>query len=50
MRTARSITSGEYLVAFFMAPSSQRLEPPGKPVRFKAKRGRERVEGALKEN
>lgn len=36
MRTARPITSWDYLVAFFMvmAPSSQRLEPPGKSGRF----------------
>ena len=33
-RTARSRTSREYLVDLFIAPSSQRLEPPGKPGRF----------------
>src|SRR5690606_34495403 len=35
MRTARSRTSGEYLVDFFIAPSSQEMEPPEKPGRFK---------------
>src|SRR5690606_37418864 len=35
-RTARSRTSGEYFVDDFMAPSSQELEPPGKPGRFTA--------------
>ena len=35
MRTARSRTSGENLFDLFMAPSSQRLEPPQKPGRFK---------------
>jgi len=34
MRTARSRTSGEYLLVFFMAPSSQELEPPRYPGRF----------------
>ncbi len=34
MRTARSRTSGENLVDFLMAPSSQVLEPPQKPGRF----------------
>src|SRR5690606_40347718 len=35
IRTARSRSSGEYRVGvFFMAPSSQRLEPPEKPGRF----------------
>jgi hypothetical protein len=34
MRTARSRTSGEYLVDLFIAPSSQRLEPPENPGRF----------------
>ena len=34
MRTARSRTSGENLVDFLMAPSSQRLEPPQNPGRF----------------
>jgi hypothetical protein len=34
MRTARSRTSGENLVVFFMAPSSQELEPPQNPGRF----------------
>ena len=33
-RTARSRTSGENLFDFFMAPSSQELEPPQKPGRF----------------
>src|SRR5690606_20073859 len=37
IRTARSRSSGEYRVdVFFMAPSSQRLEPPEKPGRFKS--------------
>ncbi|WP_207901112.1 hypothetical protein, partial [Azotobacter chroococcum] len=31
----RCRTSGEYFVADFMAPSSQRLEPPGNPGRFR---------------
>ena len=35
MRTARSITSGEYRIDFFMAPFSQELEPPENPGRFK---------------
>jgi len=34
MRTARSRTSGENLFDFFIAPSSQRLEPPQNPGRF----------------
>ena len=35
IRTARSLTSGEYRVCFLlMAPSSQRVEPPRKPGRF----------------
>jgi len=34
MRTARSRTSGEHLVDFLMAPSSQRLEPPQNRGRF----------------
>ena len=35
-RTARSWTSGEYRFdVFFMTPSSQRMEPPGIPGRFK---------------
>jgi hypothetical protein len=34
MRTARSRTSGENLFDLFMAPSSQRLEPPQNPGRF----------------
>src|SRR5471032_1214067 len=35
MRTARSITSGEYRTDFFMvAPFSQMLEPPSNPGRF----------------
>ncbi|MCK2128285.1 replication initiation protein, partial [Thauera aromatica] len=37
MRTARSTTSGEnFTVVFFMAPSSQELEPPRNPGRFNA--------------
>jgi hypothetical protein len=40
MRTARSITSGEYLIDFFMvAPFSQMLEPPSNPGRFSVLRG-----------
>ncbi len=35
MRTARSRTSGENLFDFVMAPSSQTLEPPQFPGRFK---------------
>ncbi|MCM8566751.1 hypothetical protein, partial [Thauera linaloolentis] len=35
MRTARSRTSGENFVVFFMAPSSQELEPPQNPGQFK---------------
>ncbi|MEK8048534.1 hypothetical protein AACH00_19445, partial [Ideonella sp. LYT19W] len=34
-RTARSRTSGENLFDLFMAPSSQELEPPENPGRFK---------------
>ena len=34
MRTARSRTSGEKFADFFMAPSSQRWEPPRNPGRF----------------
>ena len=34
-RTARSRTSGENLFDLFMAPFSQRLEPPQNPGRFK---------------
>jgi hypothetical protein len=33
-RTARALTSGEYLFDLFMAPSSQILEPPQNPRRF----------------
>jgi hypothetical protein len=33
-RTARSRTSGEYLVDLFMTPSSQKMESPGIPGRF----------------
>jgi hypothetical protein len=33
-RTARSRTSGEYLLALLMTPSSQRLESPANPGRF----------------
>src|SRR5512135_894270 len=33
-RTARSRTSGENFTDFFMAPSSQELEPPPNPGRF----------------
>lgn len=32
---ARSRTSAGYLVCLLMAPSSQELEPPGKPEQFK---------------
>jgi hypothetical protein len=35
MRTARSMTSGEYFGCFFIAPFSQRMEPPQNPGRFK---------------
>ena len=35
MRTARSRTSGENFGDLFMAPSSQELEPPQNPGRFK---------------
>ena len=35
MRTARSRTSGENLLDLFMAPSSQELEPPRIPGRFR---------------
>ena len=35
MRTARSLTSGEYRFALFMLPFSQDLEPPKIPERFK---------------
>ncbi|MTV41607.1 filamentous hemagglutinin family protein [Duganella radicis] len=39
MRTARSITSGEYRTDFFMvAPFSQMLEPPSNPGRFTRKK------------
>ncbi len=34
MRTARSRTSGENLLVRAMPPSSQGMEPPGKPERF----------------
>ncbi|OTP72858.1 hypothetical protein PAMC26577_19580 [Caballeronia sordidicola] len=34
MRTARSRDSGENLFDLFMAPSSQKLEPPQNPGRF----------------
>jgi hypothetical protein len=34
IRTARSRTSGENLVALVMTPSSQGLEPPQNPARF----------------
>src|SRR6185437_4538479 len=34
-RTVRSLTSAEYLVAFDMTPTSQVLEPPAIPGRFK---------------
>ncbi len=35
IRTARSRTSGEYFTGLVMTPSSQRLEPPGIPGRFR---------------
>ena len=35
-RTERSRTSGENLFDFFMAPSSQGLEPPQNPRRFRS--------------
>src|SRR5690606_34640761 len=35
IRTARSRSSGEYLVDVFIAPSSQGLEPPENPGRFR---------------
>jgi hypothetical protein len=34
MRTARSMTSGEYLGCFFIAPFSQTMEPLQNPGRF----------------
>jgi hypothetical protein len=34
MRTARSMTSGEYLGCFFIAPFSQTIEPLQNPGRF----------------
>ena len=34
IRTARSFTSGEYLLRLVMTPSSQELESPGNPGRF----------------
>jgi hypothetical protein len=34
-RTARSRTSGEYLLFLFMTPSSQEMESPEMPGRFK---------------
>jgi hypothetical protein len=34
IRTARSLTSGEYVLDLFMAPISQALEPPTIPRRF----------------
>jgi hypothetical protein len=40
MRTARSRTSGEYLLALPMTPSSQGLESPGIPGRFIPPTGR----------
>jgi len=39
IRTARSRTSGEYPVCLLMAPSSQGLEPPGIPRRFRGSCG-----------
>ena len=38
IRTARDRTSGENLVGLGMAPSSQGLEPPGNPARFRLRR------------
>ncbi len=38
IRTARSWTSGENLLALLMAPSSRRLEPPQIPVRLRQHR------------
>ena len=38
MRTARSMTSGEYLGCFFLAPFSQTMEPPQNPGRFTCQR------------
>jgi len=35
IRTARDRTCGEHLVCLVIAPSSQGLEPPANPVRFK---------------
>ena len=34
IRTARSFTSGEYLLRLVMTPSSQEVESPGNPGRF----------------
>ena len=45
-RTARSRTSGECRVALFMAPSSQRMEPPGNPAWFNAHTAHGFVDGA----
>ncbi|MGQ5525676.1 methyl-accepting chemotaxis protein, partial [Chitinimonas sp. PSY-7] len=36
IRTARSLTSGEYLVGFFITPFSQEMEPPHYPGGFNA--------------
>ncbi|WP_218142406.1 hypothetical protein, partial [Nitrosomonas eutropha] len=43
-RTARALTSGEYLFDLFMAPSSQIVEPPQNPGRFSV--GGEALRGA----
>lgn len=44
IRTARAGTSGEDLVGLDMAPSSQEIEPPGKPARFTRRRGATRCQ------
>ena len=43
IRTTRSRTSGENLFDLFMAPSSQELEPPQNPGRFRHRKARDRT-------
>ncbi len=50
IRTARSRTSGEYLVLLFMTPSSQFLESPANPGRFSSgKCGGPMTDGVISE-
>ena len=47
IRTARSRNSGGYLISLLIAPSSQGLEPPTKPGRFKVPMSRKEMMNTL---